>query len=319
MANARVLVTGASGFIGPHVVAALLAAGYRVRVAQRHPAPPPAGVEAVLVGDLATPVDWGAAVEGIRHVVHLAGLAHAGPGLDDALYRRINTQATLELAEAAKRAGIARFVYMSSIKAQTGAFDGPPIRETDPPAPEDAYGRSKLAAEQGLAALDLDWLSLRPVLVYGPGVKANMAALLRLAKLPVPLPLGGLTAPRSLLAVENLAEAVVFALTPDCPTRQAFIVSDPEPVSVAQMLTAMRAGLQRRPGLIPIPAGWLRVAARLTGKEEAFTKLSGSLVALPDGLLRAGWQPRVEVRTALARFAAAQLGTAQLAASADAG
>lgn len=301
---ARVLVTGASGFIGPHVVAALTAAGYRPRLAQRRAAPVPDRAEAVVTGELSEPIDWSAALEGVAHVVHLAGLAHAGPGLDEALYRRINTQATLELAQAAQQAGVERFIHLSSIKAQTGAFDGPPLSESDPPAPGDAYGRSKLAAEQGLAGLDLDWVSLRPVLVYGPGVKANMAALLRLARLPAPLPLGGLTRPRSVLAVENLAEAILFALTPACPARCAYTVADPEPVSVAQMLAAMRAGLGRRPGLMPIPESWLGLAARLAGKGEAFGKLSGSLVARPDGLLRAGWRPRLRSAEALARLAA---------------
>lgn len=300
----RILVTGAGGFVGPHVVAALRTAGYRIRVTQRAAAPAPDGAEAVVTGDLALPIDWGRALDGVQHVVHLAGLAHAGPGLDEALYRRINTQATLELAQAAYRAGVSRFVCISSIKAQTGAFDGPPLREDEAPAPDDAYGRSKLAAEQGLARLDFDWVALRPVLVYGPGVKANMAALLKLARLPVPLPFGALTAPRSLLAVENLADAVLFALTPACPARRAFTVADPEPISVAGILTALRAGTGRRPGLIPVPLGLLRLAARLASREDAFVKLSGSLVALPEGLLRAGWRPPLATQDALERLAA---------------
>lgn len=299
-----VLVTGAGGFIGPHVVAALGAAGYRIRITQRSAAPAPEGAEAIVTGDLASPVDWSRPLEGVAHVVHLAGLAHAGPGLDEGLYRRINTDATLDLAQAAYRAGVSRFVFISSIKAQTGAFDGPPLREADAPAPNDAYGRSKLAAEQGLARLDFDWVSLRPALVYGPGVKANMAALLKLARLPVPLPLGALTAPRSLLAVENLADAILFALTPACPARRAFTVADPEPISVAAILTALRAGIGRGPGLVAVPPGLLRLAARLAGREDAFVKLSGSLVALPEGLLRAGWRPPLATRVALERLAA---------------
>lgn len=303
MAEGCILLTGASGFVGPHVVAALMQAGYRLRLAQRRPAAAPECVETVVTGDLSTPCDWTEALAGVDHVVHMAGLAHAGPGLDEALYRRINTEATLELARAAATAGVRRFVYLSSIKALSGAFDGPPLVEDAEPAPTDVYGRSKLAAERGLAGLALDWVALRPVLIYGPGVKANMAALLGLAQSPLPLPLGGLRAPRSLLAVENLAEATLFALTPTCPAGRAYTVSDQEPVSVAEMLAAMRSGLGRAPGLLPVPEPLLRALARLAGREETFLKLAGSLVARPERLLNAGWRPRAETKAALARLA----------------
>jgi UDP-glucose 4-epimerase len=300
----RVLLTGASGFVGPHVVEALLAAGYRLRLAQRSAISGRPGVEAVVTGDLAGPIDWRAALEGVDHVVHMAGLAHAGPGLNEALYRRINTEATLALSDAAQAAGVGRFVFLSSVKALNGAFDGPALTDADAPAPDDAYGRSKRAAEQGLAARDLDWVALRPALVYGPGVKANMAALMRLARLPVPLPLGGLAAPRSLLAVENLASAILFALSPGCPARRCYLVADPEPISVAGIVAALRAGAGRRPGLLPVPAAWLRAAAQLAGRSEAFDKLSGSLIVQPDELLRAGWRPPVATQEALMRLGA---------------
>lgn len=304
MTGPLVLVTGAGGFVGRHLVPDLLAAGYRVRAVSRGSLPARTGLETVSVGDLAGPVDWSAALEGVGHVVHLAGLAHADGDLPEERYRRVNTQATLALARAARGAGIGRFVFLSSIRAQSGPASAVALTEAEVPAPTDAYGRSKLAAEQGLAAIDIDWVALRPVLVYGAGVKANMAALLRLARLPVPLPLGGLQARRSLLAVENLCEAVRFALTDACPARQSYIVADPEPVSVPQMLAAMRAGLGRKPGLIKLPASVLALAARLAGRPQAYDKLAGGLIARPDALLRAGWRPRVETLPALAALAA---------------
>lgn len=304
MADQRVLLTGATGFVGPAVVAGLVAAGYRVRAASRRPASLPPQVEQVRIGDMARPIDWTQALQGVDHVVHMAGLAHAGPGLDEALYRRINTDATLELAEAAQASGVRRFVYLSSIKALMGAVDGPAVSEEGVPAPSDIYGRSKLGAEQGLATLDLDWIALRPVLIYGPGVKANMAALLRLARTPLPLPLGGLKAPRSLLAVENLASAILFSLDEACPSRRSYVVADPEPISVAGIVAALRQGLGRSPRLVPVPERWLRGLARLAGREDTFLKLAGSLIAPPERLLRAGWRPPAETKAALARLGA---------------
>lgn len=304
---ARVLLTGASGFAGPPAIAALREAGFTVRLALRRAVDLAPDVETVPIGDLSRPVDWRDALADVDHVVHLAGLAHAGAGLDEELYRRINTEATLRLAEAAETAGIRRFVFISSIKALTGESEGR-FRDKDEPRPTDAYGRSKLAAEQGLAQLGLDWVALRPVLIYGPGVKANMAALLKLAKLPVPLPLGGLTEPRSLLSVENLAGAILFALSPDCPARRSYIVSDLEPVSVARMLAELRAGMGRDPGLLPVPPAILRRAARLLGKGEAYRKLAGGLVAQPDTLLSSGWQPVLSVKEGLRRLGASVRG-----------
>ena len=219
MSGERILLTGASGFVGRHLLRDLLARGYRVRTVGR--TTPPAGpdVEHVTIGDLGTPIDWRPLLDGVDHVVHSAGLAHADGDIAEERYQAVNTQATLALARAAQAAGVRRFVFLSSIRAQSGPVSDRPLSESDTPAPTDAYGRSKLAAEQGLAGLDLDWVALRPVLVYGPGVKANMAALVKLARLPLPLPLGGLSAKRSLLAIENLSEAIAFALTEACPAR----------------------------------------------------------------------------------------------------
>lgn len=308
MSGQRILLTGASGFVGRHLLQDLAARGYRVRTAGRGAAPIIPEAEHVAIGDLGTPIDWRPLLQGVDHIVHSAGLAHADSATPEERYRAVNTQATLALAQAAQAAGIRRFVFLSSIRAQSGPVSDRMLSESEPSAPTDAYGRSKLAAEQGLAGLDLDWVALRPVLVYGPGVKANMAALLKLARLPVPLPLGGLSAKRSLLAIENLAEAVAFALTESCPARRSYIVADPEPLSVAQMLVAMRAGLGRGPGLIPVPSSWLALAARLAGRAGAYERLANGLVASPAALISAGWRPSVETRAALARLAARPAG-----------
>jgi nucleoside-diphosphate-sugar epimerase len=304
----RVLLTGATGFVGRHLLRDLTARGYQVRTAGRGSAPAIPGTDHVTIGDLGTPIDWRRPLDGVDHVVHSAGLAHADGDIPEGRYRVVNTEATLALAQAARAMGVRRFVFLSSIRAQSGPVSDKPLSEADAPAPTDAYGRSKLAAEQGLAELDLDWIALRPVLVYGPGVKANMAALVKLARLPLPLPLGGLAAERSLLAIENLAEAVAFALTEACPARRAYIVSDPEPLSVAEMLAAMRAGLGRGPGLMPVPSSLLALAARLAGRSGAYERLANGLVASPAALISAGWRPPVGTKAALARLAAESAG-----------
>jgi nucleoside-diphosphate-sugar epimerase len=303
MSARTLLLTGASGFAGRHLAVALAQAGWQVRAAVRTVAAvADLPVVPVQIGDLAAPIDWQPALEGVQYVVHGAGLAHAGGDLPEELYQRVNTQATLDLAAASVTAGVQRFIYLSSIKAQTGLSSGAELIETDLPAPDDAYGRSKLVAEQRLATLDLNWIALRPVLIYGPGVKANMAALIRLARLPIPLPFGAANEPRSLLALENLASAVLFALGNDCPARRAYIVADPEPVTLAQMITALRAGMGRKPGLIPVPAGLMRSIAGIIGQADKAEKLLGGLVARPTTLIEAGWLPPVTSLEGLARL-----------------
>ena len=181
-----------------------------------------------------------------------------------------------------------RFVFLSSIRAQSGPTATSALSEDDEPDPTEAYGRSKLAAERALGTLDMDWVALRPVLVYGPGVKGNMAALIALAQSPWPLPLGGLSAERSLLSLENLALAVETVLAAQGPLRRSFVVADPEPMSVAEIVAALRSGLGRNRGLIPVPSWLLRSAAALIQRQEAYERLAGSLIANPEALKAAG-------------------------------
>ncbi len=151
-----VALTGSTGFIGRHLLAALSARGYRVRVLLRRPVELPPGISGAVVGDLARPQNMAAALAGTDAVVHSAGLAHAMSGAPEDDYRTFNTEATRGLAQAASRARVRRFVFLSSIRAQSGPSAAGTLTEADAPAPTDPYGRSKLAAEEALAGIDID-------------------------------------------------------------------------------------------------------------------------------------------------------------------
>jgi nucleoside-diphosphate-sugar epimerase len=288
-----IALTGATGFIGQFLLRELPKRGYRLRVLLRRPSAMPMESASAVVGDLARPQNMAAALADVDAVIHSAGIAHAMSGLPEDDYRMLNTQATIRLARAAQRAGVKRFIFLSSIRAQSGPTADHVLTEALAPQPTDAYGRSKLAAEQGLAELDLDWVALRLMLVYGPGVKGNMEELVRLARSPYPLPLARLDAKRSLLALENLVAAIETVLAAPQRLQRAFIVADAEPLTIPEMITILRGGLGRRPGLVPVPPRLLELGLRAAGRGEIYQRLAGSLVADPAALMSLGWAPRV--------------------------
>jgi nucleoside-diphosphate-sugar epimerase len=297
----RVLITGASGFIGKPMVRALAASGWMVRAAARNPAAIPdiAGVERAALPDLARAADWPQLVEGVTHILHLAGIAHAPGQLPDEVYSNINTRAVGELAKAA-RGRVERLVLMSSVRAQAGLSAGHVITETDPAKPTDAYGRSKLEAERLLAESRVPFTVLRPAVVYGRGVKGNIASLATLAQTPMPLPFGGLDNRRSLLALDNLAAAIALVLTSPEAEGEIFLVADTEPISVADMVAAMREGLGRAPHLIRVPAGGVKRLMATFGKEAEWERLSGNFVIDAAKLRAIGWTPRVKTYDGIA-------------------
>jgi nucleoside-diphosphate-sugar epimerase len=298
--NPLVALTGATGFIGQFLLRELPKRGYRLRVLLRRPSTVSLECASAVVGDLARPQNMAAALADADAVIHSAGLAHAMSGLPEDDYRMLNTEATIALARAARRAGAKRFVFLSSIRAQCGPTTDEVQTEAMPARPSDSYGRSKLAAEQGLAGLDIDWVALRLVLVYGPGVKGNMAELIRLARSPYPLPLGSLSGKRSLLAAENLVAAVDTVLRAPERLQRPLLVADPEPLTIPQMIAAMRQGLGRRAALVPVPPLLLDWGLRAVGRAEILDRVTGSLIADPSALMRLGWKPAVGTREALA-------------------
>lgn len=263
----------------------------------------PAGIESAVVGDLRRPVDIAEAFHDVDYIVHSAGLAHADPEVPDDVFREINAGITDVLAVAAGKAGVRRFVLLSSVRAQTGPGSDDIVTEALPARPSDAYGRSKFEAEKLLAESGVPFVVLRPVLMHGAGMRFNMAELLKLARSRWPLPLGAFTAKRSILARDHLADAVQLALTSAEMEGETYLVADPEPLSVAEMIVALRAGWRRSPGLLALPPGVVSLVARLSGRREQFERLGQQLIVDPAKLLAAGWRPRLSAFEALVETA----------------
>lgn len=306
----RVLLTGATGFVGRAILPRLIAQGCEVRAVSRHPMPPQAGLDAVQL-DLATASDaaLAAIVQDIDAVIHAAGYAHAMKDADAGEHARVNHAATQRLALALAQNGRkqARFVFLSSIKARLGEARGVIIDESMFVQPLDPYGRAKQAAEEAIrAALPDRHVILQPVLVCDEGAKGNLASLLKLAALPLPLPFASLTAKRSLISREDLADLASFAALEGAYAGQTLIAADPEPTDLAAIIRLMRQGMGRKPGLFPFPPAPLFSALRLCGRGEIVERLSQPVLVRPAALLAQGWRPRVPVVEALAAMGAAQ-------------
>jgi UDP-glucose 4-epimerase len=311
MTSPRVLITGAAGFLGTGLVPALAGDGYIVRAVTRTPQVVPDAAEGVIVGDLRVSTNLSAALADVYAVVHLAGMP-PGPGPSGrGVYRDNNLVSTQRLAESAARAGVKRFVFLSSVRAQTGPTSERIVTEDLPAEPTDAYGRSKLEAEQAAACSGVPAVILRPALVHGPGMRFNMATLLRYALTPYPLPVGSLPARRSIVARPHLVDAVRLSLSNDGMIGHTYLVADPEPLTVAEMVGVMRTTAGRRPNLLPMPPAVVRAAARFMGLADAAARIEGSLVVDPARLLRAGWKPALSTREALAETVRAILASSR--------
>ena len=281
----KVLVTGADGFIGGSVCKHLAAAGHKIIAGLRSERPDQGWMETLVYGNLETQQRFSPSLEGIDAVVHLAARVHITREKSadvEAVYRRVNTEITEKIATKAAKAGVKRFVFLSSVKVNGESTQTEPFSEENAPAPEDAYGRSKLAAERALQRISentkLACTSLRVPLVYGPGVKANFEALLRFCGLPIPLPLGGITNnQRSLLFTGNLTDAIRTVLENPTDHSESFLLSDGENLSTADLVWRLRQSLRQPAPNLKVPVSVLRTFAGLTNRETTVRKLCDSL------------------------------------------
>lgn len=297
------LVTGSNGFVGNALCNTLRSNGVIVRATVRK-----GGNSGDFnVGDLNGTTDWCEALVGCDVVFHLAARVHVMTDKDDdplRAYRDVNLDGTLNLARQAVKAGVRRFVFVSSVKVNGEATTTKPFTASDVPMPCDPYGQSKMEAELALQQLGrdtgLEIVIVRPPLVYGPGVKANFLNLIKLVEKGVPLPFGRIRNFRSMVALDNLVDLlIVCARHPNAPGN-IFMVSDGADMGIKELVTRIASAMNKRLLLVPVPVGLMICTAKLLGKQGVVDRLLGSLqVDIADTQATLGWHPVVTPQTAI--------------------
>ena len=305
----RILVTGASGFVGQALLRELVAAGHEVNAAVRNQQAAlnvANQARSVITGEISEETDWGEAVQGCESVIHLAARVHVmKEKAEDPLeaFRRVNVRGTGQLAQAALKAGVKRFIYLSSIKVNGEQTQVVPFAHDDTPAPGDAYAQSKSEAEVLLREFEgkgLETVIVRSPLVYGPGVKGNFLALMKWVAQGIPLPLACIENSRSLVYVGNLVDALMVCVTHEQAAGETFLISDQHDFSTPDLICELARTIGRRPRLFCVSPFVLQFIARLAGRSDEAQRLLSSLVVdtsrLTDILQ---WRPPYTAQTGL--------------------
>lgn len=303
----KILVTGANGFVGTALCAALRRQGAQVLGAVR--GVPAAGQ--VGIGDLSGTTDWARALDGVETVVHLAARVHvmrdrSPDRMGD--FRAVNVEASLALARQAQSAGAKRFIFISSIGVNGAETDGSAFTELTPVQPHSEYAVSKLEAELALAELCAKGVMtltvIRPPLVYGALAPGNFALLLKLVRRGIPLPFGALDNRRSLIYIDNLVDFIATCVASPAAGGQIFLVSDGSDISTADIITCLSEGMIRPARLFPVPVPLLALGARLVGRRNMYTQLCGSCrIDIEKARRVLNWAPPTGSAEALRRAA----------------
>ena len=306
----RVLVTGANGFVGNRLCRVLHEKGYIIRAAFRQVVPTINCCirDRVAIGDISLGTNWEKSLHNMDCIVHLAARVHVmqDSTIDPlAEYRKINVDATLNLARQAAQTGVRRFIFLSTIKVNgEQTLPGKPFTEKDVPEPRDPYSISKYEAEKQLQELadetGMEMVIIRPVLVYGPGVKGNFASMMHYLRKGVPLPFGAIHNRRSLVALDNLVDLIFICIEHSAAANQVFLVSDGNDVSTTELFKQMAEALNLSSRLIPIPERLLMLGATILGKQAFALRLLGSLqVDISKAVDLLEWNPPVRMKEAL--------------------
>lgn len=303
-----ILVTGGSGFVGRMLCAEMALTKHLIRLALRKINLRLSNFDQCVVGSLNGTTDWSGPLANVDVVIHMAARAHVmkDTSIDPlAEFRKVNVDATLNLAIQASQAGVKRFIYISSVKVNGESTElGKPFREDDNANPEDAYGLSKFEAEQGLLIIakssGMEVVIIRPPLIYGPGVKANFKSILLTLKLGLPMPLAHIYNKRSFVYVGNLVSLIICCINHPAAANHIFLVSDGCDLSTTSLLKkcAMALGVQAR--LFAAPHMLMLFCAKFLGKRDVASRIYGNLqVDISKSHQLLGWTPPISVEEGL--------------------